>query len=97
MRAAMMLVTAGLRLVTLLLAIRRLLVPTALRMVRILAPPMLVLPKALAIPLPMLAPLKILTPMLPRTVRTRAPMLVIPRQKTSLLPASRLGQCWDGL
>ena len=99
MRAAMMLVTAGLRLVAprpvALLAIRRLLAPTALRMVRHLALPMRALPTALAIPLPMLAPLTVLAPMLPRAVRVRYPMPAIPRRKISLLPASSLAPCLD--
>ena len=83
----MMPVTVGLRLVAL-LAIRRLLALTALRMVRLLALPIRALLTALVIPLPMLGPLTVLAPMLLRAVRARAPSPAIPRRKTSLLPAS---------
>ncbi len=80
MRAAMMPVTVGRRLVALLLAIRRLLALTALQAVRILALPMRALLTVPATLLPMPAPLMVLTPVLPRAARARAPKLVIPRR-----------------
>lgn len=101
MRAAMMPVTAGLRLVALLpvipLVIRQILIPAALRAARLLALPMRTLLAALAIPLPVLGPLTVLAPMLPRVVRARAPMPAIPRRIISLLPASSLAPCLDRL
>lgn len=100
-RAAMMPVTAGLRLVVLLpampLVVRRLLALTALRAARLLALPIRALLTALVIPLPMLGPLTVLAPMLLRAVRARAPMPAIPRRKIGLLPASSLAPCLDRL
>ena len=100
-RAAMIPVAVGLRLVALrpvaLLAIRRLLAPTALRMARHLALLMRTLLTVPAIPLPVLALLTVLAPVHPRAIRARAPTPAIPRRKISLLPESSLAPCWGRL